>query len=1051
MGTAFGASWYVDNTATGSNNGTSWANAWVNPANIVWASVNPGDTVYVSGGSTSQIYTNWLCIGKNGTPGNYITVRIGQDAGHNGVAIFDGCGITVGSQSQWNAIDGGRSASFVAPTNHDQVIHGSTAITNNIGFWIRNVTGTNNSSASPTLWYFSGSGASNDRFAWCEVSGFTNTGTFSPDAYKQGSVCDGSFDGAFEPTNFVFEYLYLFNNAGSEFIWGAAGYHFDNIIFRYGWINLCCEDHFQASGGWTIRDSVIGPVNGKSFHTDLFQMTGDYIKIYNNDIRESQNSIMRLQTWPNTVRHDVWVFNNLVTEKPGRAPEGGTGVEPFCMVHFDPDHPGLWTAYSNIVFANNLFYNSVLNSNQVPPSLAWNPVTYWSKGAVTNSTITRCLFVNNLVIDKEKGISFPTIINVNSDGYLPFTTNDFILNYNVIVATNTTLDTPTRILYLDQTNGTFGPYLFNNITNGYPKFVDKANDNFALAPSDTSSIGNGTNLSAYFTFDSLNNPRPAAGAWDRGPVVYQVGSPTNESPVGPSAFARVQFKKGPRPSTSVAFDSPNAAGNAIIVSVVSDNSTPPSSVTDSAGNHYSLIAYAFISGSTIVEVYAAFGIAAYSGNVVTANGSLISPGLTAVEYLGVTSVATSGQDKAHSPLSVSLNTTNTTMLFAAWGDEQENGLSSTTLAPGNVPGSQIDFDSGLYAGNYEWLNAASGFAAGNYTMTANTSGGNCAWVVVALQGNGSTSGNGPAGGNALTNGLIAWLTFDDDFSDSKLDDASGNGHDAYRFGRIGSVYPTNFPTQILSSTTPGRTNLSASDYCGRFDWYNTGYGLYGREGDYAGITNVANLTNLATATIMCWARYYPPHAGLDYSSDANETLISAGTSAGQVGAWGLGRLNNKIWLNNTRFYVTTNGNSDVSLGDFPENGYNDDSYHWTHYAVTWNNGVAVGYTNGMPVFTNNISMFVTRLRIGQNNNNPTPWIGIGCDTHAGTPPLNDEAPQIEYPNNGWLNGVMDDVRIYNRVLSAAEIQAVYAPGSGAGLPQKPAPPTILQVKPGPVF
>jgi len=59
------------------------------------------------------------------------------------------------------------------------------------------------------------------------------------------------------------------------------------------------------------------------------------------------------------------------------------------------------------------------------------------------------------------------------------------------------------------------------------------------------------------------------------------------------------------------------------------------------------------------------------------------------------------------------------------------------------------------------------------------------------------------------------------------------------------------------------------------------------------------------------------------------------------------------------------------------------------------------------------------------------WIGIGCDTHCGTPPMEDEVFD-DYPNHGWFNGVMDAVRIYNRVLTAEEIVVL------AGGPEPPA-------------
>src|SRR5574338_1632324 len=48
--------WYIDRDATGSKNGTSWANAWNRFEQINWASISAGDTIYVSGGSDSTTY-----------------------------------------------------------------------------------------------------------------------------------------------------------------------------------------------------------------------------------------------------------------------------------------------------------------------------------------------------------------------------------------------------------------------------------------------------------------------------------------------------------------------------------------------------------------------------------------------------------------------------------------------------------------------------------------------------------------------------------------------------------------------------------------------------------------------------------------------------------------------------------------------------------------------------------------------------------------------------------------------------------------------------------
>lgn len=96
---AYSTNYYVDKNASGQNNGTSWANAWRSFSVINWSSINPGDVVYISGGTDSTIYFERLVVGASGTPGNYVTIRNSYEAGHDGKIIiedpntntFDGC------------------------------------------------------------------------------------------------------------------------------------------------------------------------------------------------------------------------------------------------------------------------------------------------------------------------------------------------------------------------------------------------------------------------------------------------------------------------------------------------------------------------------------------------------------------------------------------------------------------------------------------------------------------------------------------------------------------------------------------------------------------------------------------------------------------------------------------------------------------------------------------------------------------------------------------------------------------------------------------------
>ena len=69
---------YVDKNASSGGNGSSWSTAWNSFSSINWSAVQPGDFVYISGGTDSTVYTEELTVGVSGTAGNLITITKGN-------------------------------------------------------------------------------------------------------------------------------------------------------------------------------------------------------------------------------------------------------------------------------------------------------------------------------------------------------------------------------------------------------------------------------------------------------------------------------------------------------------------------------------------------------------------------------------------------------------------------------------------------------------------------------------------------------------------------------------------------------------------------------------------------------------------------------------------------------------------------------------------------------------------------------------------------------------------------------------------------------------
>lgn len=90
IATTFAANYYVDYNAAGNNDGTSWQDAWTTFANINWAIIQPGDTIYISQGTYNE---RMEVSGSGGISGNPVVISKAIDVNHNGDVIILNSGI----------------------------------------------------------------------------------------------------------------------------------------------------------------------------------------------------------------------------------------------------------------------------------------------------------------------------------------------------------------------------------------------------------------------------------------------------------------------------------------------------------------------------------------------------------------------------------------------------------------------------------------------------------------------------------------------------------------------------------------------------------------------------------------------------------------------------------------------------------------------------------------------------------------------------------------------------------------------------------------------
>jgi hypothetical protein len=434
LSSANAATWYVDNTATGSHNGSSWANAWTSISQI--SGVSAGDSVYISGGPTgsSQTYSvsGWKPVG--GTSASPITYQIGQDSAHNGTVIFSGSGNWLGGVLQNVVISGDAG---------DGQMHFSIA-----------------NPANNTSYYGE---------AWSNPGASTYSSGVRISYVNLGQIPVAFDTWPIQSPGLEIDHTWTYVETGADH-WGnfstVQGTTWDNGLRIHDCIMYvpCIAgsatgcDGIQASGtGLTFYNNSIIRYTGNGInHQDGIQcLTMAYVKIYNNFFNNLGNSSIFGDNFSSPSH--VHIYNNIMVS-------GGGGIE----MGDDSGAAGPFT-YTDVQVDNNLDVGTSQGSGI---------------GTHFASTFSSCLYANNIMVDCSQittGYTGPSSNNV------------------------TTTSANATSLFVNYVAGS-------------------TNSDFHLKSGAGSLIGQGVNLSAYFTTDYAGNTRPATGPWDIGPYIYGTNS-----------------------------------------------------------------------------------------------------------------------------------------------------------------------------------------------------------------------------------------------------------------------------------------------------------------------------------------------------------------------------------------------------------------------------------------------------------------------------------------------------------------------------------------------
>jgi hypothetical protein len=502
VGDAQATSWYVDNAVASSGNGQSWTTAYKNFSNIAWASVHPGDFVYMSGGPSggTKTYTeSWSIVSVRGTAVNPITIAVdAANARHNGTAVFD-----YNAKGDTATVDG-----IFFANNSYIALKGNVNGENHIAFKnLRNII---------------------DRWVTHCIVGYNNTGIIFD--HIDVTNCNNGISVSFTGTGNEIRYSNFTQIRGDAALSVAAeGTTWDEIEIHDNYVETLVNntpppgqssydgpDGIQCSGGMSAYRNTFKVSNTtvytSSQHPDMFQLQGNYLKIYDNEFTNVGDSHIDYDCYNNSTPHDVRIYNNLFRVVQV--------IDPY------PEYFRLYISNSKALTSINnfkLLNNTFVDNTGFDNGQNCGFVTVRFNGfQANNPTGSGNEIKNNIFYNCGNGAQYQNIYIAASTGF-----------------TNASFSFDNNIYY----NSTKAPHIYYNGTDypaagwiaarephgttGAPAFVsyspNNANNNLHIASADTVAKDAGVSLGTYFTDDKDGVTRPQGPAWDIGAYEYSTG------------------------------------------------------------------------------------------------------------------------------------------------------------------------------------------------------------------------------------------------------------------------------------------------------------------------------------------------------------------------------------------------------------------------------------------------------------------------------------------------------------------------------------------------